>query len=196
MRFPPWDICVVTVGTITQWSRTWWWDFRPGRRGRPGGPCTCLFLRDGGCTEADSDDDDGSEPAEDEGKVEVVEVLEHGWPPVHLPTGWGRVAELQDHAHKPHPQAEHEPPEGSLWREDRPGGGEIQVGDPRKLKVTLPSNLSPPAGYSVCTSIRVNSPLMLRLCLNVKAGRAGTGNNTGSRVRQTRVWTLAPFQSN
>lgn len=36
---------------------------------------TCLLLRDGGGTEADSDDDDGSEPTEQECKVEVVEVL-------------------------------------------------------------------------------------------------------------------------
>ena len=59
---------------------------------------TCLFLRDGSCAEADSDDDDGSEPTEEECKVEVVELLEHGWPAVLLPTGWGWVAELQDHA--------------------------------------------------------------------------------------------------
>lgn len=52
---------------------------------------TCLLLRDGGGTEADSDDDDGSEPTEQECKVEVVEVLQHGRPPVRLPAGWGWV---------------------------------------------------------------------------------------------------------
>lgn len=52
---------------------------------------TCLLLRDGGGTEADSDDDDGSEATEQESKVEVVEVLQHGWPPVYIPASWSWV---------------------------------------------------------------------------------------------------------
>lgn len=78
---------------------------------------TCLFLRDGACAEADSDNDNGSEPTEDKRKVEVVEVLQDGRPPVRLPTGWDWVRELQGHAQKPHCQAEQQAPEGSLWRE-------------------------------------------------------------------------------
>lgn len=89
---------------------------------------TCLCLRDGGCTEADSDGDEGSKPTEEEGEIEVVHVLQHDWPPICLPTSWGWVRELQDHAQKSHSQAKHEAPEGSLWREGRrrqgcdPGG--------------------------------------------------------------------------
>lgn len=83
--------------------------------------CTCLFLGDGGRAEADGDDDEGGEPAEEEGKVEVVEVLQHGRPPVRLPAGWGWEAELQDHAQNPHRQAEQEAPEGALRREGGPG---------------------------------------------------------------------------
>lgn len=92
-----------------------------------GGPCsehsTCLFLRDGGCAEADSDDDDGREPTEEECKVEVVEVFQHGRPRVCLPTGWGWVRELQGHAQKPHHQAKYEAPKGSLRREGSAGVG-------------------------------------------------------------------------
>lgn len=118
-----------------------------------GSASTCLFLGDGGCAEADSDDDDGSEPTEDECKVEVVEVLQHGRPLVHLPAGWGPVRELQDHAQKPHCQAEHEAPEGSLWREGRPGRSETQAGGPRKLKATLPRISLPLVLYNVCKSV-------------------------------------------
>lgn len=148
-------VCVATGKTITRWSKTQWWDFRCWGWGALGGgqhePSTCLFLRDGGRAEADGDDGDGSEPAEGKREVEVVEVLQHGRPPVHLPAGRGWVRELQDHAQKPHCQAQHEAPEGSLRREgDR---ADVQGRGLRKRKAALPQTSPPPAGPRACGSV-------------------------------------------
>lgn len=101
---------------------------------------TCLFLRDGCRTEADDDNDDRSEPTEKQGKVQVVEVLQHGWPPVHLTTSWGWVRELEDHAQKAHSQAKHEAPKGSLRREGDMGRGEIGGRGHQEAKTCSPQS--------------------------------------------------------
>lgn len=77
-------------------------------------PVTYLFFRDGWGAQADQDDGNGSEDKEDEGKVEVVHVLQHRWPPVLLPTGRGTVTKLQDHPNHADNKASHEAPESTL----------------------------------------------------------------------------------
>lgn len=73
-----------------------------------------LFLRDRGGAEADEDDDRGSEGTEDEGEVEVVQVLEHSWSPVLLPAGRGAVNELHHHPDHTNSKPGHEAPKSTL----------------------------------------------------------------------------------
>lgn len=75
---------------------------------------TYLFFRDRWGAETDEDDDNGSEGTEDEGEVEVVQVLQHSWSPVLLPTRRGAINKLHDHPNQTHSKPSHEAPESTL----------------------------------------------------------------------------------
>lgn len=59
-------------------------------------------------------DHDGSEAAQQYGKVEVVDAAQHRGGRVHHATPGGREGELQHHPTHTHHQAHHQTPEGPL----------------------------------------------------------------------------------
>jgi len=80
---------------------------------------TYLFFRDRRGAETNEDNDNGGEDAEDERKVEVVQVLQHSRPSVLLTAGWCAINKLDDHPNETNSQPKHEAPESTLRKGKR-----------------------------------------------------------------------------
>lgn len=83
---------------------------------------TYLLFGDRGGAETDKDDDNRGEDTEDEGEVEVVQVLQHSWSSVLLTTRWCAINKLHDHPNETNSQPNHEAPESPLRKESRKKG--------------------------------------------------------------------------